>query len=128
MFMIIKKSSVNIEVRDYARKGRGVCLNDKVEQGTIIESLPVLVLNPETYLAVKQLPFINHTFVWDQSGQGESGALGFGFASLCNHSASPNAIIRRNYAAQSIDLVALRSIRQDEEVTIKYNNTPFQFA
>lgn len=126
--MAIRKQSINIEVRDYARKGRGICLNETIRKGTIIESLPVLVIEPETYQKVKQLPFINHTFVWDKSGVMESGAIGFGFASLCNHSPNPNAIIQKNFANSSIDLVALCDIRCDEEITIKYNNALFEVA
>ena len=90
-----------------------------------MERLPILVIDPDAYRKVKELPFINHTFVWGEGAGRESGALGFGFASLCNHSSEPNAVINKNFKGNAIDLVALRDIDPDEEVTIRYRNTFF---
>lgn len=126
--MSIMKTPITIEVRDYPRKGRGICVREGIPEGTVIESLPVLVLDSPIYARVKELPFINHTFVWRRDGAGESGAIGFGFASLCNHSLEPNAVIHKNYDTASIDLVALRPIASEEEITIRYKNAHFDIV
>ena len=125
--MDIAKSDVALSVQNYGPKGRGITAMEPITVGTVIESFPVLVIEPEVYAKVKDLPFINHTFVWKKVDEEKSfGAIGFGFTSLCNHSATPNAEVRRNHDNDSIDLVALRDIEPGEEVTFKYNNTYFE--
>jgi SET domain-containing protein len=47
--------------------------------------------------------------------------VALGLVSLCNHSRRPRARVRRNYASETLDLVALMPIAAGEEVTIDYN-------
>lgn len=122
---MIEKSKVDIQVKSYPGKGRGVCTMEKVKEGDVIERLPVLVIEPDVYQVVHTLPFINHTFVWGDERQ-RAGAIGFGFSSLCNHSPEPNAVLKKDYANNVMDLVALREIHQGEELTIKYHNVFFK--
>lgn len=122
---MIEKAKVDIQVKAYPGKGRGVCTMEKVREGDIIERLPVLVIEPEVYQMVRTLPFINHTFVWDD-GAKRAGAIGFGYSSLCNHSPEPNAIVKKDYANNAMELIALREIPEGEEVTIKYHNVFFK--
>ena len=124
--MNLIKGNPVITVKNYGPKGRGLCALEQIQEGTIIETLPVCVIQTDAYRHVKSLPFINHTFVWNKHPDGETGAIGFGLASLCNHKDEPNAMIMKDFSSEVIQLVALKSINSDEEITIRYNNVPFK--
>jgi len=51
------------------------------------------------------------------------GALGLGVVTLCNHSGHPCARVDRNYAQQTLDLIATAPIRPGDEITIDYRCT-----
>ncbi len=122
--MNIQKVEVPLEVRQYGPKGRGVCVLQDISPGTVLEKLPVLIIDKMTYAITKMLPIVRHTFVW--SDNKSTGAIGFGFASLCNHSEQPNAIIRKNKDEESIELIADTFIPAESEVTIRYRRTLFK--
>jgi uncharacterized protein len=64
----------------------------------------------------------DYYFHWDGDPDGEGrGALAFGRVSLCNHSRRPCARVIRNYARQTLDLVAIAPIMPGDEITIDYN-------
>ncbi len=122
--MAIQKVEVPLEVRDYGPKGRGICVLQDVPPGTVLERFPVLVIDARAYRRTRRLPYRNHTFVWDK--EHKTGAIGFGFASLCNHSLEPNAVIRKNQENAYIELIAQKRIPAESEVTILYNNAFFE--
>ena len=51
------------------------------------------------------------------------GALGLGLVTLCNHASRPNARVERNFARQTLDLIASATLGLGEEVTIDYRCT-----
>ncbi len=121
--MAIRQVQIPLEVRHYGPKGRGICVLQDIAAGTVIERFPVLIIDAESYQKTRELPYINHTFVWGEDGK--AGAIGFGFASLCNHSPEPNAVIQKNPTDACIELVAQKDIPAETEVTIRYHNTFF---
>jgi uncharacterized protein len=125
MDMLIAKRDVELEIRNYPNKGRGVSARQPIQEGTVLESLPVLIIESQVYKKLRKFPFIKHTFVWDIKGKEKSGAIGFGFASMCNHSENPNAAIRKDFENNAIELVAIKNIQPEEEVTFKYHKTFF---
>lgn len=63
----------------------------------------------------------DYYFHWDGDPDGVGrGAVGLGFVTLCNHSSRPLARVDRNYARQTLDLIAIAEIEPGQEVTIDY--------
>jgi tRNA-specific adenosine deaminase 3 len=73
-------------------------------------------------LALDNTVVYDYYFHWDGDPEGEDGrgAVGLGIVTLCNHSSRPSARVDRNYARETLDLVATIPIRPGEEVTIDY--------
>lgn len=63
----------------------------------------------------------DYYFHWDGNPDGEGrGAIGLGVVSLCNHSRCPRARVSRNFARQTLDLIAIVAIEPGAEITIDY--------
>ena len=117
---------LHITVRDMPNKGRGVVALKNFKTGDIIETAPVFVIDAENYQKTHDMPYINHTFVWEDVDGSKTGVIAFGFCSMCNHSESPNANIVRQYEDKLISLVALEDIGIGEEITFQYKTTKFE--
>lgn len=113
-----------IEVKTSRGRGRGVFAREAIAPGTVIESAPVIILPAEDCPALDQTVIHDYYFHWDGDAEGDGrGALGLGLVTLCNHSGRPCARVDRNYARQTLDLVATTPIRPGDEITIDYRCT-----
>ncbi len=111
-----------VEIRSDPLKGRGVFARAPIAAGTVIEAAPVVIVPAAECALLDQTILHDYYFHWDGDADGEGrGAVALGLASLCNHSRRPRARVRRNYAQDTLDLVALVPIAAGEEVTIDYN-------
>ena len=111
-----------LEIRSDPAKGRGIFARQPIAAGMLIETAPVIIV-PAT-----QCPLLDRTilhdyyFHWDGDPDGEGrGGMALGLVTLCNHSRRPSARVRRNFAQDTLDLVALVPIAAGDEVTIDYN-------
>ncbi len=105
-------------IRQSPGRGRGVFATQAIKTNTLIESCPVIVFEN------RGLPPTLHeyTFRWNQAAGDVALVLGYG--SLYNHSYEPNAFYEREFAKLTMHFVALRSIREGEEITVNYNGDP----
>ena len=115
-----------LEIRADPQKGRGVFAREPITAGTLIEAAPVILVPAAQCALIDKTILHDYYFHWDGDPEGgpESdgrGAVALGVVSLCNHSRRPRARVRRNYARETLDLVALMPIAAGEEVTIDYN-------
>jgi len=111
-----------LEIRDDPQKGRGVFAREPITAGALIEAAPVIILPAAQCGLIDKTILHDYYFHWDGDPDGEGrGAVALGLVSLCNHSRRPRARVRRNYARETLDLVALVPIAVGEEVTIDYN-------
>ena len=111
-----------LEIRDDPQKGRGVFAREPIAAGALIEAAPVIILPAAQCGLIDKTILHDYYFHWDGDPDGEGrGAVALGLVSLCNHSRRPRARVRRNYARETLDLVALMPIGAGEEVTIDYN-------
>ena len=98
--------------------------------GELVERAPVLIIPEEDRPTVDLTDVANYIFMWEHdtvaedlySGKGRA-ALVLGFTSLVNHSDAPNCDFVRYVDALALDLVAIRNIREGEELTIDYGLT-----
>jgi hypothetical protein len=113
-----------IEVCISRVRGRGVVARTAIASGTLIEAAPVIVIPIADCPALDRTIIHDYYFHWDGDPEGEGrGALGLGLVTLCNHASRPNARVERNFAWQTLDLIASASIAPGEEVTIDYRCT-----
>lgn len=111
-----------LEVRRHPVKGRCLFARAPIGAGELIEAAPAIVLSAADCAALDGTALAHYYFHWDGDAEGDGrGAVALGYVGLCNHSARPRAVVRRNYADSTLDLVALADIAVGEEVTIDYN-------
>ena len=107
-------------VRQAGKKGRGVFAINKIKSGSVIETAPYLPLSKRDHRNAQKTDLIR--FIYD-AGHGQA-AVGLGFASLYNHSETPNATYIVNVKNRTIKITATSEIPTGEEVTIDYGYHP----
>ena len=111
-----------LEIRSDPAKGRGVFAIAPIPAGTLIEAAPVIIMPAADCARLDKTILHDYYFHWDGDPDGEGrGAVALGLVSLCNHAKRPKARVRRNYARDTLDLVALAPIAAGDEITIDYN-------
>jgi uncharacterized protein len=111
-----------IEIREIAGMGRGIYTTDPIEMGTVVEIAPVLILPDTDKALVDQTSLFDYYFLWgdDQLQY----AIALGYASLYNHSYSPNCVYEAQYEDKVLHILALRDIAAGEQLTFNYNCDP----
>ena len=97
------------------------------EENEVIERATVLVFPPKQFETIcdsknKLGPLKSHMLIWDKNeSTGEiTAAISYGAMSFCNHDGSPNAHFKPDRDNEVIELVALKTIREGEEICIRY--------
>ncbi len=101
----------------------------------LTKSLEVLLHNPDAVLGSDQSytaakSSIMYMFVWNRPADqgGETAAIVFGVAGLCNHAADENqanAVMVQHTKEEQMDMIAIRPIASGEEILIRYRSVPF---
>ena len=119
---LLPRTNDRLEIRSDPVKGRGVFAREPIAAGAQIEAAPVIIVPAEQCRLLDRTILHDYYFHWDGDPDGEGrGAVALGLVALCNHSRRPNARVRRNFAQDTLDLVALAPIAAGDEVTIDYN-------
>jgi len=99
-------------------KGRGVYTANDINEGSIIEICPVIVLSQSDKKLVHQTKLHDYYFLWDE--QMHTIALPLGYGCLYNHDESANADTEQDFSEKVIRIIAKRQIKSGEEITINY--------
>jgi len=110
-----------VEVKPSLGRGRGVFAIQPISRNELIESCPVIPLEPQHRAALSATPLEEYLYGW--SDDCRVLALPLGYGSLYNHSDEPNASYHRNRSRNAIDFVATKFIAAGEEITISYLNS-----
>lgn len=102
--------------------GRGVFTGSPIEEGTLIEICPVIVLPSKERSIIHETSLHDYYFLWGEDQQQCAIALGNG--SLYNHSYQPNAKYLLDYDHQTIDFYAIKNIEPGDEILVNYNGDP----
>lgn len=129
-FPVHSGQRVPLRIVDLGKRGRGVVAERSIEAGELVERSPVLIIPHEQRAAVDPTNVGNYIFLWEPGTTGEDlykqegrAAIALGYASLVNHSATPNCAFTRHFEALALDLHALRTIEAGEEITFDYGMT-----
>jgi hypothetical protein len=110
-----------IDIHLFGEKGRGVRARQHIKQGQIIETCPVLIINPNDLEHIKHTNIYNYTFYWPDGRD----VISYGYISLANHAEDPNSALDRDTQNQLITWYALRDIEDGEEIAFKYREVPW---
>jgi SET domain-containing protein len=114
--------SSNIYANQSSIEGLGVFARHSIKEGDVIEEAP-LILIPEDQLSdLTKTCLLEYYFAWGHKFS--EAAIGLGFASLYNHSFEPNAKYIKDVENSVLRFVAIKDIKQDEEIVVNYNGHP----
>lgn len=113
-----ESTNVVIAVGNSPGKGRGVFARERIGEGQVIDTGPVVIVPPNEIGWLKKTSLANYYFVWGT--EGDAAALLLSSCSLCNHSDQANASFTLNATTLTIAFVARRDIEPGEEITIDY--------
>jgi len=102
--------------------GRGILARRKIAQGETIERAPVIVIPENQWSDVENSILCEYAFDWGEHD--EQAAIALGYVSIYNHSYTPNAMLEQLPDELMMEIVALKDIEADEEITINYNGDP----
>ena len=121
---------VPLRVVHLGKRGRGVVAERRIEAGELVERAPVVIVPHAERAAVDPTNVGNYIFLWEPGTTGEDiyrqegrAAVVLGYASLVNHSGRPNCAFTRHFEALALDLYAIRTIEEGEELTFDYGMT-----
>lgn len=101
-------------------KGKGVFARKTFRKGEVVEIAPVLVMKVDH----EDLPELLKTYVFDWAtlaGVPRAQGLALGYGSMYNHANPANLRYEADGRESLMRYVAVRTIREGEELTINYN-------
>jgi SET domain-containing protein len=102
--------------------GRGMFASRSFLKGELIERAPVVVINEKQWPAAEKTILSDYAFDWGEKD--EHAAIAFGYISIYNHSYSPNAQLEQMLDELMMEIIAIKDIREGEQITINYNGDP----
>ena len=102
--------------------GRGVYAGRDIKKDEIIEKCPVIEVPKHDVSNLRESIFVTYFFYFGKNKDRLVIALGFG--SIYNHSYEANARYKISRTEKTLDFVALKNIKKDDEITVNYNPNP----
>lgn len=88
----------------------------------MIEEAPLILIPEDQISDITKTRLLEYYFAW--GNKFSEAAIGLGFASLYNHSFEPNAKYVKDVENSLLRFVAIKDIKQDEEILVNYNGHP----
>jgi SET domain-containing protein len=101
------------------KMGLGVFAKDNLDEGTLIETSPVIVMSAEDRKSIDQTLLHDYIFEWGEDLK--SCAMALGYVPLYNHSYASNCEYEMEFKLQRISIKTVRPIKKGEELFINYN-------
>lgn len=99
--------------------GRGVFTSSTLEEGSLLEICPVIIIPEKDLETLHQTVLHDYYYYWGV--EEKEGCIVLGFGSVYNHSSNPNAECVPDYENKSFNYFTLRNIEEGEEITVNYN-------
>ena len=99
--------------------GRGVFTSENIEEGTVIESSPVIVMSREERKLLDQTLLHDYIFEWGEKK--DQCCMALGYVPVYNHSYKSNCEYEMDFNNNSISIKTVRFIKAGEELFINYN-------
>jgi SET domain-containing protein len=111
----------NLLIAPTDHKGRGVFTTTDIEEDTIVEISPVVVMSGEERKLLDQTLLHDYIFEWGPDNR--QCCMALGYIPLYNHSYRSNCEYTMDYLDQLISIKTVRLIKAGEELFINYNGT-----
>ena len=102
-----------------ASMGRGVFTSGNIEEGTLIESSPVIIMSMEERKLLDQTLLHDYIFEWGEKK--DQCCMALGFVPIYNHSYNSNCEYEMDFEKQVVNIKTVRFIKAGEELLINYN-------
>lgn len=100
--------------------GRGVYTSEPLDEDTIIEVAPVVVMSADDRVHLDKTLLHDYIFEWGDNGEV---IMALGYAPVYNHSYTSNCEYEMNYEDSTIAIRTVRAIAAGEELFINYNGS-----
>jgi SET domain-containing protein len=107
----------NLYIAPSELEGRGVYCGDSIEQDSVIEVCPLVIIPAKEMPLLKQTNLYNYYFEWKEN----AGAIALGYGSLYNHAYVPNARYVIDEDFDSLTVIAITNIPAGTEIRFNYN-------
>ncbi len=119
MQKILSTNKIYIAESKIPQSGRGVFANAEIKAGETIEKCPVIEIPNHDLASLGESILITYFYFFGKKKDRLLLALGYG--SIYNHSYAPNALYKINPQDQTIEFIATKEIKKDQEITVNYN-------
>jgi len=99
--------------------GRGMFTAENIEDGTVIEISPVIVMNKNERKLLDQT--LLHDYIFEWGGEKNECCMALGYVPLYNHSYRSNCEYEMDFDNQLIRIKTIRFVKTGEELFINYN-------
>jgi SET domain-containing protein len=100
------------------KAGRGVFAGEEIKKGEVIEVAPFIEIPQQELENIEESVLVNYVYFFGK--QKERMLIALGFGSIYNHTYTPNAKYKINPKKQTIEFIAIDSIKKDQEITVNY--------
>lgn len=115
---MIVKPPTKIYVTESPIHGLGVFCSSEIKEGEVFEVCPIIDMRMS--IGETSPVLLDYRFNWPQGETWEKQVVGLGYASLYNHSESPNAAWRSNIEDMTFEFFATKDINPNEEILVWY--------
>ena len=99
--------------------GRGVYARCDIKKNEFIEKCPIIEVPEHDVANLNGSMLVTYFYYFGKKKDRLLVALGFG--SIYNHTYEPNAVYKIKATEGTIDFIALKDIKKDDEITVNYN-------
>jgi hypothetical protein len=99
--------------------GRGVFTSENIDEGTVIEESPVIVMSGEERKLLDQT--LLHDYIFEWGDKNSQCCMALGYVAVYNHSYKSNCEYEMDFDAATITIKAVHFIKAGDELFINYN-------
>lgn len=99
--------------------GRGVFTSESIEEGTVVEIAPVIIMSREERRLLDQT--LLHDYIFEWGVKKDQCCMALGYIPVYNHSYRSNCEYEMDFENDTISIKTVRYIKKGEELFINYN-------
>jgi SET domain-containing protein len=99
--------------------GRGVFTSENIEEGTVIEVSPVIVMSRDERKLLDQT--LLHDYIFEWGAKKDQCCMALGYVPVYNHSYRSNCEYEMDFENACISVKTVRFVGKGEELFINYN-------
>lgn len=99
--------------------GRGVFTSENIDEGTVIEESPVIVMSKAERKLIDQT--ILHDYIFEWGEKKDECCMALGYVAAYNHSYKSNCEYEMDFEQNTISIKTMHFIKAGEELFINYN-------